>query len=191
VGPGVRAQYGCYGPSRRVNISGQGFMAGARYGVLLDSMSLGSGTVRPDGTMGGALDSGRLYRGAPHQRHTVAVTDGVSKASTSFDTSRFTALFKPSSGDPSRLVRFSAYSFGPNQRRHPSLYVHYVGPDHSDHLTVRLGRTHGACGSLPRTRQRSLFPFAADSGTWRLQFDTRPRYSYRNRPRFVRTVRVG
>jgi hypothetical protein len=187
----VRTQYGCYGPSRQVTISGQDFEAGARYGVLLDAKPLGSGAVRPDGTLGGTLDSGRLYRGTPHQRHTVAVTDGVSEASTSFDTSRFTAFFSPSSGDPSRLVRFSAYSFGPNQRHHPSLYVHYVGPDRSDHMTVRLGRTHGACGSLPRTRERPLFPFSPDSGTWRLQFDTHSRYSSHNRPRFVRVVRVG
>ncbi|TMK39015.1 MAG: hypothetical protein E6G56_12585 [Actinobacteria bacterium] len=194
AGPGnprVRAQYGCYAANRRVTVSGRGFVAGARYRVLLDSKPLGSGTVRANGTMGGALNSGSLFRGAVHQRHTVVVTDGAARASTSFDTSRFTAFFTPSAGDPhTLLVRFSAYAFGPNQPHHPSLYLHYVGPDHRDHRTVGLGRTHGACGSLPRTRQRHLFPFAVSSGTWRLQFDIRSRYSSRNRPRFVRMVRV-
>lgn len=42
--------------------------------------------------------------------------------------------------------------------------------------TIRLGLLRGPCGVL-RTSPRRLFPFKAESGTWRLQYDTSPRYT--------------
>lgn len=42
--------------------------------------------------------------------------------------------------------------------------------------TVRIGLLRGPCGVL-RTSPRRLFPFKAETGTWRLQYDTSPKYT--------------
>jgi hypothetical protein len=42
--------------------------------------------------------------------------------------------------------------------------------------TYRLGLLRGPCGVL-RTSPRKLFPFKTTTGTWLLQYDTRPRYT--------------
>jgi hypothetical protein len=187
----VQTDFPCYLERRTVRVSGSGFAAGTAYTVALDGTPLGPGTVAADGTLRGTLSSGRLYRGATHQRHTLQVSDGTNSASAQFQVTRFTADFRPSRGNPhTLLVRFSAFGFGVGSTTLPTVYLHYIRPDRRTGPTVRLGRTHGVCGSLPRTRSHHLFPFSASAGHWRLQFDASSTYSPHTRPRLVRTVAV-
>lgn len=180
----------CYLTNRTVRLHGSGFAESTPYTVSLDGTALGPGTTGADGSLTGRLGSGHLGH-LHHQRHTITVSDGTSTASTQFEVTRFTAAFDPSAGDPRSLrVRFSVWGFGLGALAPPTVYLHYVSPTGRPGSTVTVGRTHGACGSLPRSRLHHLFPFHPRTGTWHLQFDTARRYSSSRRPRVVRTVVV-
>lgn len=191
-GPTVTTDHACYLQQRQIKLTASSFAPGDRYTVAVDRRQLGSGTVAPNGRLTGTFSSGRLFGRSPHQGHNLSVTAGSTKASTNYQVTRFTADFAPSAGNPrTLLVRFSAYAFGLDARRPETLYVHYLAPGGHLRDSVALGHTHGACGSLPRTRLHRLFPFLAQTGRWRLQFDTNHRYSPASRPRLIRTLVVG
>jgi hypothetical protein len=199
-GPLITTDLPCYLQDRSVALSGTLFPPGTTYTVAEDSMTLGTGTVAPSGTLTGQLSSGTLAAGATHLHHTLTVTAGAAMASTDFDVTQFSAGFSPSGGNPSTLlVRYSIYGFGlgPAQPNDPAgdpvpqqVFLHYVDPVGRTGLTIDLGRTHGRCGSLPTTRVHHLFPFRPGRGTWHLQFDLAPTYSRSSSPRVVRAVAV-
>lgn len=190
-GPSVSTDVGCYLAARTVKISGSGLTPGAPYAVFLDGHALGPGTTASDGSFAGTLSSGRLHRGASHAIHTVTVDQGSARATAQFQTTDFNAYFSPTTGNPRTLrVRFSVFGFAPGATDPVPLYLHYSSPTGRT-TTIRIGRTHGPCGTLSRTREHHLFPFSPSAGSWRLQFDASERYSAASRPRVVRTVSVG
>lgn len=196
TGPALRTDLPCYLENRSVALSGSGFPPGAAYTVAVDGAMLGSGKVAADGTLSGRLVSGRLVRGATHLRHLVTVSVGAQTVQTSFYVTQFGASFAPVAGNPATLVvRYSIFGFGlgPAAPKDPTpqpLYLHYIAPTGQEIERIRLGRTHGLCGSLPLTRPHHLFFFHPGPGTWHLQFDTSPRWSAASRPRVVRAVVV-
>jgi hypothetical protein len=184
----IQTNLPCYMEDRQVQITGTAFNPGATYTVLKDGQSIGTGTVASDGTVTGTLTSGRLDTGVAERSFDLTVTDGQNQAATRFRVSRFVAEFAPARGNPSTLkVRFSVFGFG---RPGLPIYVHYLKPGGVVARTVRLGRTRGSCGSIPRTRTRRLFPFRPSAGRWKLQFDTRKSFGRAAVPRIVRAVDV-
>jgi hypothetical protein len=162
-----------------VSVSGNGYGANRPYDVLLDGAPLngGAGTTDAGGAMTGAFNPPPLVQGQDERTFQVAVQSDDLSAVTAFTLTRFSAGFTPSQGDPAKLkVRFSVYGFAlgdPN----PSVYVHYVAPNGKLRNTVRLGHATGACGSIPQTAKRRLFPFKrVERGRWNLQFDTGKTY---------------
>jgi hypothetical protein len=190
----VQTDFSCYLQRKTVRLTGTGFTPGAPYQAALDGTPLGSGVVNSDGTISGTFASRRLPAGAHERRYRLTISDGTATANTLFRVTRFTADFRPSTGDPRTLrVRFQLYGFGPNR----AIYLHYIRPGsprnaraRDVHKTIRLGRARGVCGKIPRTELRRLFPFAARHGDWRLQFDTRRTFRATARPRIVQRVRV-
>ena len=184
----IQTDLPCYLEGRQVEVKGSGFDPGASYTVLRDGQSVGTGTVRSDGSAGGTFAAGPLEDGVAERAYDLAVTDGRNQAATRFRVSRFRAEFTPSRGNPLRLrVRFSVFGFG---RAGLPVYVHYLDPRGREARTLRIGTTRGTCGSLPRTKRRPLFPFRARAGRWRLQFDTSRRLQPQAVPRIVRAVDV-
>ena len=197
----VHTSLPCYLSGRVVRLSGHGFQAGNSYTVSLDGRVLGHGRVSAAGSVRGRLVSGALASGVTHAHHVITVSTPGSVATTTFDVSSFSAGFTPSTGALRDLrVRFAVYAFGlgparPGDPAHDprprSVYLHYVDPFGQQLEVVRLGRTHGVCGSLPSTRLHRLFFFRPGPGTWQLQFDTHKSYSPASAPRVVRAVVVG
>ena len=72
-------------------------------------------------------------------------------------------------------MRFKVFGFG-LVTANPIVYLHYVRPNGKLKRTIRLGRAQGVCGQIKRTARKKLFPFSAERGKWKLQFDTRRRY---------------
>lgn len=69
-------------------------------------------------------------------------------------------------------------------------YIHYINPKGRLKRTVRLGRLIGPCGRLTTSRRR-VMPFDDPQfGFWKLQFDTRRRYSKNTVRKRVIPVRV-
>ena len=81
---------------------------------------------------------------------------------------------------------FGLYGFGTG-----TAYIHYVNPKGRFKRTVSLGRLRGPCGRLLSDRRRVL-PFRNPQyGFWKLQFDTRRRYSKRTKGAKVIPVKVS
>ena len=72
-------------------------------------------------------------------------------------------------------MRFKVFGFG-LVTANPIVYLHYVRPNGKLKRTIRLGSAQGVCGQIKRTSRKKLFPFSAERGKWKLQFDTRKRY---------------
>jgi hypothetical protein len=167
--------------STTVSVSGNGFGAGRPYDVRLDGQPMpgAAGTTDAGGAMKGAFNPPALAEGQRERTYQLAVASDDLTAATQFTLTRFSAGFEPSRGNPAKLrVRFSIYGFGLGaDATRPDVYVHYVQPNGKLRTTLRLGRAQGACGSIPQTRQRKLFPFRqVTRGRWSLQFDTSKRY---------------
>lgn len=175
----VTTDRSCYleSSSSKVAMSGTGFTPGAAYQVVLDGQPLpgGTGTVAPDGSVSGSFTPPALS-GSDEAAHSLTVQEGANVASAPFTVTTFKADFAPGSGNPSTLrVRFSVFGFAlaaPNR----TVYVHYIRPNGKRKKTVKLGKAKGVCGKIDRTAKRRLFPFKAERGNWRLQFDTSKKF---------------
>ncbi len=189
--PVIRTALPCYLPDQAVRIAGSGFRAGDRYAVTLDHTRLGTGTVKPGGTVAGELSSGSPPAGAHRVLHRIIVADGTLEARVGFHTSAFGASFSPAVGDPRALrVRYTVDAIGLTAGPGAKVWVHYVDPRGRTRRSAAIGVTSGVCGSLHSIRHR-LFPLAVGAGVWRLQFDLSRAYSAATRPRIVRLVAVG
>ena len=174
----VQADRPCYQDNTgTVAVSGSGFDADQPYQVTLDGRALpnGTGTTGADGTVAGSFPTPELAGSSVHA-YTLGVVQGANTATTSFSVTPFFADFTPGSGNPKTLhVRFKVFGFAlvdPN----PLVYLHYVRPNGKLKRTIRLGRAQGVCGQIQRTARKKLFPFGAERGHWKLQFDTHKRY---------------
>jgi len=179
-GAQIQTDRSCYlnSSSSTVSVSGSGFAPSQPYQVSLNGQPLsgGTGTTDASGNLTGTFSVPALTGGVREAREVLAVQQGSTMVTSVFRVTKFVADFMPDHGNPKSLrVRFAAYGFGllaPNQ----TVYVHYVRPNGRVRATYRLGKARGVCGKIKRTAQRRLFPFHADPGEWRLQFDTQPRY---------------
>lgn len=176
-GADVQTDRACYLQTDKTNvtITGNGFTAGADYGVSLDGTALTGGVGKMDagGAMRGAFAPPMLAEDELERKFAVAVGAAGVTAQTEFTVTRLKANFTPSEGDPTKLkVRFSVAGFalaGPT----PDVYVHYVTPGGRLKETIRLGKATGQCGRIAKTAKRKLFPFKVSKlGKWNLQFDT-------------------
>lgn len=165
-----------------IQLTGSGFTPNAGYQVTLDGQPLTGGNGRTDaaGNMSGrfvAPGVATVSRAARQHRFRLSVQEGANQPVTTFTVSRLFASFRPATGNPTTLrVRFSLYGFSLQGDTRPPVYVHYVGPSGRVARTTRLGSAAQACGFL-RTKRRRLFGFTPRRGAWRLQFDTRRRYT--------------
>jgi len=163
-----------------VTVRGSGFTAGLPFTVLLDGQPLtgGAGTIGDDGSMTGSFAPPSLKSDVVQRRFVVGLTTANASPSTSFTLTRLLASFWPTKGSVADLrVRFSLFGFGLGGPV-TQVYVHYISPTGHYAKTVALGRPTGQCGAIPKTTKRRLFPLQSIcTGTWRLQFDTRRRFT--------------
>jgi hypothetical protein len=160
-----------------VAVSGNGFEPNQPIQVTLDGKPISTGDATTDaaGGISGSLETPQLSGNGVHA-YTVTVTQGANTATTTFSVTPFFADFTPGSGNPKTLrVRFKVFGFG-LVNANPVVYLHYVRPNGKVKRTIRLGRAQGVCGQLKRTSRRKLFPFNAERGHWKLQFDTHKAY---------------
>lgn len=123
------------------------------------------------------------------QKLVIRATDeeGTYARTTIYVTRQLRVTADPPSSSNVRTWRavFRLYGFGSGRA-----YIHYVNPKGRFKKTVRLGRLIGPCGRLKSDRRR-VMPFDDPQfGFWRLQFDTRRRYSKDTARKRVIPVRV-
>ncbi len=167
----------CTAERNTVIVTGAGFAPSSLVSVKLDGEPFRSAATDAGGTFSGTFDSERLPGKVRQRVHLLTATDAAgTSASRGYRVTKVLADFSPDSGDVASLrVRFTVRGFGV-LRREPSVWLHYVDPRGRSVRDVRLGRARGTCGTIRRTRKRTLFPFDARRGRWVLQFDTRKTY---------------
>jgi hypothetical protein len=176
----------CYlqSSATRVTVNGSNFTPSVPYSVLIDGQALPTtGTMSPTGTMTGTLTPPPLASDEAEQTFRVGVQTPAEAADAAFTVTKLIADFSPSKGNPRSLkVRFSVHGFSLRDESDatvdptPDVYVHYVRPNGRLKRTLRIGTARGPCGTILRTAKRRLFPFTAERGTWKLQFDTQRDY---------------
>jgi hypothetical protein len=174
----IQTDEACYQDNTgTVAVSGSGFEPNQPYQVTLDGKALpgGTGTTDAAGGIAGSFPTPELPGNSVHA-YTLGVVQGANLPTTGFSVTPFLADFSPGSGDPKKLhVRFKVFGFALVDPS-PTVYLHYVRPNGKLKRTIRLGRAQGPCGTIKRTARKKLFPFHAERGSWKLQFDTRKAY---------------
>lgn len=123
------------------------------------------------------------------RRLVIRATDaeGTYARTTIYVTRKLRVTADPDSSSNVRTWRavFRLYGFGRGKA-----YIHYINPKGRLKKTVRLGRLIGPCGRLKSSKRR-VMPFDDPQfGFWKLQFDTRRRYSKNTVRKRVIPVRV-
>ncbi|CAN5117065.1 hypothetical protein BH20ACT16_BH20ACT16_14160 [soil metagenome] len=185
----------CYQEQQEVVVRGTGFAPLATINVARNGKVFASATADVNGAFVGKFATPVTPVEVRERLYQLSASDTINSATTTYRSTKIFANFKPDSGNPKTLrVRFTVFGFGLVQRR-SSIYVHYVSPKGRARRTVRLGTAAGVCGRIDRTRERHLFPFAAERGKWILQFDTRRQYeratSRRRTPWVRKPVRIS
>jgi len=166
----------CYQEQQEVVVRGSGFTPLATINVARNGKVFASATADGNGGFVGKFATPVTPDHVRERLYELSATDTINTALTRYRSTKVFANFKPGSGNPATLrVRFTIHGFGLVRRRAP-VYVHHVNPQGHARRTILLGTAVGVCGMIERTRERRLFPFSPQRGTWILQFDTRKQY---------------
>ena len=162
-----------------VSISASGFAPLAYLDVYVDNVL----EIPPAGTPQAQADPAGNFSGsvpAPYipfgvRRFPLRIVEHANPSAAATAIGWVTALTVeqiPAQARTRARVRFKGRGFtqpGP-------VYAHYVYKGHS-HKTVRVARTHGACGAFSRKMRQFPFHHSPKVGTWTIQFDQVRRFT--------------
>jgi hypothetical protein len=166
----------CYRAGTTLQFSGNGYTPNAGVNITSDGSSIGGAATNGAGVfladLGVGIPSGERVK-------TYAATDQFNPALTASLPLKITALdvaLSPKSGRPGRRMRIRARGFTTGKR----LYAH-VRKGRRYRKNVRVGRLKGPCRKLKAKKR--LISRRASTGTYKVQFDTKRRYSRRTEVR--------
>jgi hypothetical protein len=170
----------CYLTGSPLTIAGQGFTPGAT--VTIESQGLFSAPVADAaGSFSAASTAPTLPFTRPGVKtYTLNAGDGTNTASTKIRVTSFKAQHRPRvPSKPQSNVRWRVSGLRPGAR----VYAHYVHGG-KQQRRVSFGRMPKRCGVLEKRLR--MIPIAHPAtGKWRIQIDTRKRYSAKTKPKFV------
>ncbi len=180
----------CYGGGDGLVLLGAGYTPGAQVTIAANGTPLSPpvtagapGTAAP-GTIAAALATPFLTS-STERVDTFTATDsanGANVGSTGVRRSILRVVVRPANASPYRSRRFKARGFTTGN----TLYRHIVRGHRVSNS--RQGRLQGACHTL--SYKRRLFRRSAKTGTYRIQFDTKRKYSSKTVQRVRFRVRV-
>lgn len=174
----------CYRSGEKLGMTGAGFTPSSTATIAVDRAVLGSAATDATGAIpaGGTLTVAQR-RGEKVKQ--VTATDDANPAnvgSLSLRVSAFTVGVRPRNGKPGARLRIAARGY----LGRGTLRAHIVKG--RSRRTVRVGRLKGACGS--GTFRKRLFSRNTAPGVYRVQFDTKRRYSRRTQEKITYNVRI-
>lgn len=174
----------CYLTGDRVTIAGSGFTAGGLVTVAIDGVSLGELQADGAGGITGELRLGTMRGVKSHSIAATDVTNPAITASAAFMGTTHTVTVKPKNARAGRRLRLRGSGF---LAAKPRVFMHVRGPGgyRSD---GSIAKAKGACGTFAVRRQ--IVPTTAATGSYRVQFDQRRRFSKKTRPRVRGTMNV-
>jgi hypothetical protein len=165
-----------------VTLSGTGFTPGGTVAITSNGKLLGTDTVDAAGNFSGVLT---LNLANGQALKTFAATDQSNPALTAsipLRTSALTVNLKPKQGRPDRRFTIGARGFTTGKL----LYAHIVKGRFR--RTVKIGRLKGPCHKI--TARKRLFPSNVATGVYRVQFDSRRKYSSNTKVKVLRGFQV-
>lgn len=176
----------CYQEREPVVFSGFGYTPGGLVDIRRDGLYVGSLTAAANGVVIGAIGA-PIVDPAPVRPFSLVATDRIDPARSAQITpaplaSQFEVRVRPAGGRPSRPRRITARGFTSGT----NLYVHVRRRGRG--RNIDLGRLDQPCGT--KSVRRRIFRRNSRRGTYRVQFDTSPRYSPTQVPRVVFRVRI-
>jgi hypothetical protein len=180
----------CYSAGERIGVGGAGFTPNGSVQVNVDGVALKTVGTNSAGNFAGLLTLGDPLGERVKTYSAIDTADNANQASVQLRVATPAVAVTPSSGRADRLLRLRARGFNTGT----TLYAHIVRGHHQAH-NVKIGRLKGDCGKL--NARKRLFSKHAHSGTYRVQFDTRRRYSSKTSVRYrlprvtVRPVRAS
>ena len=174
----------CFQEAEPVNLVGTGFTPGGRVDFSRDNLAAGSLTADAAGAARGRISAPSI---SPRRERpfSLVATDAANPANTAFITplaTVFNVSVRPEDGNPARRRTIRARGFTEGR----TLYVHVRRRGRG--RNIRLGRLKRPCGTK-RVKKR-LFKRGAKTGTYRVQFDARRRYSSRTFPKATYRVTI-
>jgi len=174
----------CYHEREPVNVVGTGFTPNGAVNFSRDNQSFGTLAADATGTIRGA-GFAPLISPSRQRNFTLEARDAANPAV--FATiaplaTRFGVAVVPEGGKPSRRRRISARGFTEGK----TLYVHVRRKGKGRNL--KLGKLKQPCGT--KKVRRRLFRRGAKPGVYRVQFDTRRKYTRRAFPRKAYRVTI-
>ena len=166
-----------------VIVRAAGFTPGALVDVRLDGRPQEGAAAVADGTGRVQGEVEAPFQAAGERTFRLELTERDNPANAVAATSRVTALtvsITPHRARPSARVRFRGRGF----REPGPVYAHYLYGDRH-RRTVRLGRSHGACGAFS-ARARQIPVRRPRTGLWTVQVDQARTYAREPRPVQVR-----
>jgi hypothetical protein len=192
--PAIALNRTCYLSGGVVGVSGSGFAPNIAVNVTQNGTPVGSAQTDALGSFTRSYNAPTVSETARLIDIDVSASDGTSTAAAASQVSAFNADFSPAQGNPRTLkVRMIADGFNLLSATPSTIYLHYIAPNGKRKLTKRLGVAQGPCGTFT-AKKRKLFPFSPKRGLWKLQWDTKPKYTKCTRDSaflcFVREVRI-
>lgn len=190
--PSFEADRSCYGPGQDVGLTGVGFTPNGPVAVSVDGRQIGQALANQVGEFD-ISDRAPAIK-AKQRRYVFTATDETNPAITAsvrVTVSSLSLKVTPM-GRTNPAVKRKIVARGFTSGR--VLWAH-VKRGKGKARNIKIGRLKGACRTL--NVKRRLFPSNAATGVYRVQFDTKRRYSPRTRPNSVfswfiyRTVRAS
>ena len=179
---GAAPQKDCYRAGEQVTLAGSGYTPNQGVAIASDGQALGSDIADAAGNFGGSL---RVGVPSGEKVKTYTATDQTNPANTAAVQLRISALtvnLRPKRGKPSRRFRIGARGFTTGK----TLYAHVVRKGFR--RNIRIGRLKGPCHKI--SARKRLFPVGIATGLYRVQFDSKRRYSKRTKVKVVRGFQV-
>ncbi|UGS35371.1 hypothetical protein [Capillimicrobium parvum] len=176
----------CYLPGQQMIVAGQGFAPSAPVQVASGGV-LATPTADAAGSFQASAAAPALPFSTPSARSlALTATDGTTSATVRIRVANLAALHSPRSpSQPQSRVRWRISGLRPGAR----VYAHYVHAGR-EQRRVSFGRMPERCSVL-RKRIAMLPVDHPAAGRWRIQIDTRARYSPRTRRSLVEFGTVG
>jgi hypothetical protein len=172
----------CYLSGEPITATGTGFTPGGAAEIAFDGDSLGQFAVD---AAGGVLVKGPLGSMPGVKTHALTATDPanpVLTATASFLGTMNTVTFKPKRSTPGSRVRIKGYGFLDG----PRVYMHVRGRGYRS--DGRIAKPKAPCGTF--TTRTPIVPAGASPGEYKIQFDSKGRYSKKTRPAVHATLTV-
>jgi hypothetical protein len=172
----------CYRAGEAITLAGSGYTPNQGVTIASDGQPLGSDIADAAGNFAGSL---RVGVPSGEKVKTYSATDQSNPANTASVQLRVSALtvnLRPKRGRPDRVFRIGARGFTTGK----VLWAHIVRRGYR--RTVKVGRLKGDCHKI--SARKRLFPSSISTGLYRVQFDSKRRYSKRTKIKIVRGFQV-